>query len=56
MEFLAAMDALSFPINSMVIFAHRPGWRKGAILVLTWWMRVARRRNLRVKFFLTSHY
>jgi integrase len=35
-EFLKLRNALPFPIDSLVTFAYRIGWRKGELLGLTW--------------------
>jgi integrase len=35
-EFVALRAALPFPINSLVTFAYRLGWRKSELLGLTW--------------------
>lgn len=35
-EFLAVRNALPFPLNAIVIFGYRTGWRKSEILGLTW--------------------
>jgi integrase len=35
-EFVALCAALPFPVNSLVTFAYRIGWRKSELLGLTW--------------------